>query len=206
MWVFKTSLHHLEGFVCVSSVCGLLKKRSSQHLSPATIQTLTVQLSVPLWVDESNYDEHFQERENAAPPLFTAVLSCSLQPIPRSYLTVLKIIHPLPLLPWQQEGKSISSASSSHSLLPFLPSLSLPLSLSFPPGHHFLYLSMPSLVILLSSGLSQRIDMQAADDAASSTNRTVIIPCFTNSHCTFVFGWIMLCHLLTAVRHFCTSY
>jgi len=106
--------------------------------------------------EREQLQSHFREQENPAPPLFKAVLSCSLQPIPHSYLTVLKIIHPPPLLPWQLEGKSILSASSSHYILP----PPAPLSRSFPTNHSFLYLSMLSRVILLSSCLSQRIDRQ----------------------------------------------
>lgn len=159
------------------------KKRSSQHLSPATIQSLIVQLPVPLWVDESHYKEHFQERENAAPPLFTAVLSCSLQPVPRSYLTVLKIIHPLPLLPWQQEGKSISSASSSHSLLPFL------LSLSLIPSQPSFSLSLYAISCYSSFFRSESGDRHAGSRRCSFLNKqNCLIPCFSDSYCTFVFG------------------
>ncbi len=41
------------------------KTQTAQHLSPSIIQTI-VQLSVPLRVDGSNYNEHFQAEENAA--------------------------------------------------------------------------------------------------------------------------------------------
>lgn len=53
---------------CLHEQClwvALEKKQTAQRLSPEIIQSL-VQLSVPLWVDGSNYNEHFQAEENAA--------------------------------------------------------------------------------------------------------------------------------------------
>lgn len=94
-----------------------------------------------------------------------------------------------------------------HQPLRHTPSIRLTLSLSLP---HFLYLSMLSPVILLSSCLSQCVQ-----DAASSINTTLpygfwlahLVLQIHIVHCCFI-GWIMLRHWLYELQRgsFCTVY
>lgn len=159
-------------------------------------------------MDESNYNEHFREQENPAPPLFKAVLSCSLQPIPRSYLTVLENHSSTTTVAMATRGE-IHFINPFVTLHPSVPPLSLFFSHSLQPSFS---LSLYAISCYSSFFLSHSENRQAAEDATPSINRTmlwhqdVIIPCFRDD----VLGWIMLCHLLCWLQcdtfALCTSY
>lgn len=104
---------HLEAFICVISVCGLLLLLSifqPQLNSYSAVSPTLARGEKSRWT----FSKILFFSLKPSPVLCTLSSSlCSF--IPCSYPTVQKIIHPLPLLPWQLEGKSISSASSSRS-------------------------------------------------------------------------------------------
>lgn len=163
-------------------------------------KSLIAQLSVPKWVDESNYNEHFREQENPAPPLF--------QPIPRSYLTVLENHSSTTTVAMATRGE-IHFINPFVTLHPSVPPLSLFFSHYLQPSFS---LSLYAISCYSSFFLSHSENRQAAEDATPSINRTmlwhqdVIIPCFRDD----VLGWIMLCHLLCWLQcdtfALCTSY
>lgn len=137
---------------------GCIQKKKNCSASFTRNYSFLVQLSVPLGVDECNYAEHFQAQRNAAPHLFKASAVLLLFLLYSSQLPDCTENHSSTTTVAMATRGEIHFISLFVTLPPSVPPLSL--LLSFPPSHYFLYLSVPSLVILLSSCLSQTTDRQ----------------------------------------------
>lgn len=148
---------------CLRKQClwvALEKPQTAQHLSPAIIQSLSTAVCPTVGGRQQLQWTYSGRRKCCSvlccppsiPPLFLAA----------TWLYWKSFIHYHCCHGNKRGNPFHQPLRHTPSFHPFF----LSLSISFPPCHHFLYLSVPSLVILLSSCLRQR-----EDAAPSSINR-----------------------------------